>query len=205
MGTTRLQLEPSVQPIIIRLDSLTGPLEIEVPAGESHYFLHTASKKDPSWEHQVFFHIRHPFSRLKVGSLVVAKGESTPYLKTEVIHHAKNTQAETLVKTLAHDNAHPKYEGTIRIIREAQGVESYLNHHSLLLGTQAKSWTRPSLEIEADQVKCSHAATIRTITEHDLFYLRSRGIPKNVAQTELIQGFVSELLPLKDLVKISKT
>ncbi|MEI6477564.1 MAG: SufD family Fe-S cluster assembly protein [bacterium] len=161
--------------------------EIEVPAGESHYIFQV---EDDSSRHYVF-HLRHPDSRLLLSGIVNAVGEWAPRLRTEVIHHAPATQAETDIRTVAYDNSQPHYEGLIRIEKPAQGSESYLSHHSLLLGEGSHSWTLPSLEILADQVKCSHAATVRTLNEEDLFYPRSRGISEATAEKMLIDAFAN--------------
>jgi Fe-S cluster assembly protein SufD len=114
-------------------------------------------------------------------------------LTTTIIHHAPQTKAETLIRTLSQDTAAPRFTGLLQITKGNQGCESYLNHHSLLLGTEAKSWTTPSLEILNNEVKCSHAATIRTITPFDLFYLQSRGLPATEAQNLLIEAFLADV------------
>jgi Fe-S cluster assembly protein SufD len=81
----------------------------------------------------------------------------------------------------------------IRIEPNSHNCESYLTHSSLLLGTTAQSWTTPSLEILNNEVKCSHAATVRTITDLDLFYLQSRGLSKKTSQNLLIDAFLSDV------------
>jgi len=81
--------------------------------------------------------------------------------------------------------------------KAAQGSESYLNHHSLLLGEEARSWTLPSLEILANEVKCSHAATLRSLTDLDLFYPRSRGLSQSEAREMLIEAFLADVIDCK--------
>jgi Fe-S cluster assembly protein SufD len=190
MGTTRLQFTDTTKKPT-KLVATGGVQEIEVEAGESHYHIHMLEETELPVE--LFFHLHHPKSQLLVTGLVAAKGESAPSLKITTYHHAPRTRAETLIRTVARDKTQPRFEGRIKIVKKAQEVESYLNHHSLLLGEYAKSWTLPSLEIEADQVKCSHAATIRTITDLDLFYLRSRGIKEVTARETLIQAFIADV------------
>lgn len=163
--------------------------EIEVPHGQIHYHISQHNTGDFTYT----FHLRHPETQVLVTGFVKAAGESTPRLITKMIHHAGNTQAETLIRTLSQDKAHPHYEGLIKIEEGAQHCESYLNHHSLLLGEHAASWTMPSLEIGANEVKCSHAATVRTITDADLFYIRSRGVDKEQAKQLLIEAFLSDV------------
>lgn len=164
-------------------------LEIEVGQGEQWYLIH---QTHTSTDHYVF-HLRYPESRLILRGLIDTNNQESPVLTTEVIHHVGHTQADTLIRTLAKDTSKPRYEGRIRIEPHAQECESYLNHHSLILNPQASSWTLPSLEIKADQVKCSHAATVRTITEKDLFYFRSRGITPDTARKTLIDAFIADI------------
>jgi Fe-S cluster assembly protein SufD len=173
--------ESSSRTVLTRLDA--G--HIEVSSGSHHY--HVAEPADFT------FHLRHSGSQLRITGLIDARGLSAPRLTTTVVHHAPETKAETLVRTLSRDEATPSYAGLIRIENGAQGCESYLNHHSLLIGDVARSHTVPSLEILANEVKCSHAATIRTITDEDLFYLRSRGISANEARETLIHAFLSDV------------
>lgn len=172
------------------LNATNSVQEIEVPEGETHYHI----LFDDSFQKAEFiFHVRHPHSSLLLTGLIQARGEATPHLVTKIIHHSPETRAETHIKTLVSDSAAPRYEGLIHIQKYAQNCESYLNHHSLLLGATAKSWTLPSLQIEANRVKCSHAATVRTIREADLFYLRSRGLEQQSAEDVLVEAFTNDL------------
>lgn len=188
MGTRRLSIDP-VPPIFLHAAGEGSVQEIEVPAGETRYTLHQTGNEAAHYR----FHLRQPGSKVLITGLIKAQGEETPSLTTETIHHTPTTLAETQLRTVAYGSAHPRYEGLIKIAPGAHGCESYLNHHSLLLGEQAKSWTRPSLEIQNNEVKCSHAATVRTVTKLDLFYLRSRGLSPEEATELLVDAFTAEV------------
>jgi Fe-S cluster assembly protein SufD len=162
---------------------------IEVPCGTSHYHIRQSGQDSSSYT----FNLREEGSKLTITGLVEATGTEAPELTTLVVHHTPKTKAETLVRTLVTDNAAPRYTGKIQIERDSRDCESYLNHHSLLLGDKAKSWTTPSLEIANNEVKCSHAATIRTITDTDLFYLRSRGLSRAESEELLITAFLDDV------------
>lgn len=136
------------------------------------------------------FRLVAPETAVQIFAAVRTAG--APALRIEIIHEALRTRAETLVRTLATGAATPKFQGLIRIEPGASQCESYLNHHSLVFD-QAKSYTWPALEIENNDVKCSHAATVKTITDADLFYLRSRGIPVKEARKTLIDAFFADL------------
>ncbi len=162
--------------------------DVEVPQGTFRYLV-----KQQEGEQLYTFHLRESDTQVLIIGLVEASGSATPSLETVVIHHAPRTKAETLIKTLVRDTAGPRYRGMIRIEPGSRECESYLNHHSLLIGSKAQSWTMPSLEILNNEVKCSHAATVRTITPKDLFYLESRGLSPEDAEKLLIEAFLSDV------------
>ena len=197
METKRLSSSSTSLPSVFLQPNPDGPLNVEVPAGESRFLIRQLD--DDARSQEYIFHLRHADSQVQVLGLVKAAGESAPFLRTSVIHHNPATRAETIIRTLALGNAQPRYEGVIHIEKNAQNSESFLNHHSLLLGEAAKSWTLPSLEIEADQVRCSHAATLRTITDADLFYLRSRGLEKDAAKDLLVEAFLADVAEIATL------
>jgi len=196
MGTKVNTLSSSLSPIFLNEKEQGSQIIIDVPAGEALYVIEQHGPEDQTF----VFNLRHPGTQLFLRGLIQAEGESAPRLITKVIHHAPHTQADTLMRTLVRDKAQPRYEGLIQIAENAQDCESYLNHHSLVLSPTATSWSIPSLEIKANQVKCSHAATIRTITELDLFYARSRGIDAGSAREMLIEAFISDI-PVQEAVK----
>lgn len=107
-----------------------------------------------------------------------------------IIHSAPNTQARTILKVVVDDAAYASLNGTIIVTKGAQKTNSFLEERILLLSDNARADAVPNLEIEADDVKCSHAAAIGKIDEAQLFYLKSRGIPESQAKTLIAQGFL---------------
>ena len=79
---------------------------------------------------------------------------------------------------------------------DAQKTEAYQANHNLLLSTEARAEARPQLEIYADDVKCSHGATVGRLNEDELFYLRSRGITAEEAARLQQMAFVGEVLEM---------
>lgn len=159
--------------------------DIEVPEGRHRFIIEQTT---PDQLHT--FHLRHPETEVEVVGVVQAAAGEAPSLETAVVHHAPYTKAQTTIKTLARHKAEPRYRGMIRIEPGSNGCESYLTHESLLIGPHAQSWSTPSLEILNNEVKCSHAATIRTLTPLDLFYLQSRGLQAEAAENLLIEAFL---------------
>ncbi|MBI5151575.1 MAG: SufD family Fe-S cluster assembly protein [Candidatus Pacebacteria bacterium] len=111
-------------------------------------------------------------------------------LHVRVIHIAEHTLANTVLKGVAWDSSQLKLSGTIVIQKSAQHTNSFLRENILLLSPTAKAEAIPNLEIEANEVKCSHAATISNIPEEHLFYLMSRGIEKREAEVLVVKGFL---------------
>jgi Fe-S cluster assembly protein SufD len=119
---------------------------------------------------------------------------------TTVVHHAapKGTSRQT-VKSVLDGSARCVFQGRIEVARGAQGTDGYQMHRALLLSPDAEIDTKPELEIFADDVKCSHGATVGELDAEQLFYLRSRGIPDQEARTILVRAFLAEALdPVTD-------
>ena len=171
---------------IVSINSIPQDVvDIEVPQGEAHFHL---EQNQGTREH--VFHIRHPHTTLRITGAITTANEAT--LSTTVIHHSPHTKSETLIRTLGTGDSKSSFKGMIKIAPGAKGCESYLNHHSLLFDN-ARSYTWPALEIGNNEVKCSHAATVKTITDLDLFYARSRGLSETSAKKIMIQAFFSDV------------
>ena len=86
------------------------------------------------------------------------------------------------------------FQGRIEVARAAQKTDGYQMNQALLLSPDAEIDTKPELEIFADDVKCSHGATVGELDAEQLFYLRSRGIPEAAARSMLVHAFLAEAL-----------
>ena len=98
-----------------------------------------------------------------------------------------------LFKGILDDRASGVFRGRIIVHKDAQKTDSKQTSSNLLLTDRARVNTKPQLEIYADDVKCTHGATIGQLDTNALFYLRSRGIPLQAAKGILIFAFASEL------------
>lgn len=104
-----------------------------------------------------------------------------------------------IVKGLTANEAESKYVGNIAVQKGAQKTDSRLEIHSFILGARAKSQMVPQLQIEANNVKAGHAATLSKLDDEQLFYLRSRGLKKNEAAQLFIEGvFFDALMKIQD-------
>lgn len=121
------------------------------------------------------------------------KGSKKLDINVTTIHAAPHTSADTFIRCIADDNSQATINGTIIVQKDAQQTNSFLTENVLLLSPKASAHAIPNLEIEADDVKCSHAATVGTIDEEHLFYLMSRGIDKQTAKEMIVDGFLGEV------------
>ena len=112
----------------------------------------------------------------------------------EVHHRAPGCRSDQLFKGIVGGTARTWFDGRIIVAPDAQQTEAYQANHNILLSAQAKAETKPQLEIYADDVKCSHGATVGQLSEEEQFYMRSRGIPASEATVLQMISFVSEVI-----------
>lgn len=115
-------------------------------------------------------------------------------LDTQQNHNAPLSVSDLLFKGAAKDRARTLWQGMIKSLPKMQKIDGYQVCRNLVLSNEARMDSIPGLEIEADDVKCSHAATFGTLEEQLIFYLMSRGIERPMAQLMIIDGFFDELL-----------
>jgi Fe-S cluster assembly protein SufD len=115
-------------------------------------------------------------------------------LDTQQNHNAPLTTSDLLFKGAAKDTARTLWQGMIKSLPQMQKIDGYQVCRNMLLSDDARMDSIPGLEIEADDVACSHAATFGTLEEQPIYYLMSRGITRPQAELMLIEGFFDELL-----------
>lgn len=115
-------------------------------------------------------------------------GDCTTFLD----HAAPDCASRQTVKTVLAGKSRGVFQGKIHVHQIAQRTDGYQMNQALLLSDQAEIDSKPQLEIYADDVKCSHGATVGELDEEQLFYLRSRGIPEAAARSILIEAFLQE-------------
>lgn len=133
-------------------------------------------------------------SNVHVYSLTVATGEQEFDQRTLQTHAAPDATSDLLYKNALLDKARTIFSGMILVEPDAQRTDAYQTNRNLLLSPTAEANSLPGLEIEANDVKCSHGATTGQIDEEQLFYLMARGIPKTTAYELLIFGFFEEII-----------
>lgn len=121
---------------------------------------------------------------------------------TFVDHRQPNGTSRQLYKGILDGTARTVFDGRVAVRRGAQKTSAHQENRNLLLSAEALAYTKPSLNIDADDVRCSHGATVGQLDEEPLFYLRSRGIDERTARSILTYAFGREVLdrlPVDDL------
>ncbi len=113
---------------------------------------------------------------------------------TVVGHAAPGCSSRQTVKNVLNGRSRGVFQGKIEVARIAQKTDGYQMNQALLLSPDAEIDCKPELEIFADDVKCSHGATVGAIDAEQLFYLRSRGVPEAEARQMLVRAFLAEAL-----------
>jgi Fe-S cluster assembly protein SufD len=146
------------------------------------------------------------YARVRTDSDLVGQGGHTSllaaYLGTDTQvhdfrtlqdHHAPRTESELLFKGAVADEARSVYSGLIHIRNGAHGARAFQTNHNLVLSEGAHADSVPNLDIEENDVRCSHASTVGPIDEDQRYYLESRGISPAVAERLIVLGFFSDL------------
>jgi Fe-S cluster assembly protein SufD len=133
-------------------------------------------------------------AEVDVQGLVLAHG-SAHLDHTLFLHHAvPDCRSNQLFKHVVDDHGHAVFQGGIRVAPQAQKTDAQQLSRTLLLADRAQIDTKPELEILADDVKCSHGASIGDVDANQLFYMQARGIPVAEARRLLLSGFAYEVV-----------
>ncbi|MBN2871710.1 MAG: Fe-S cluster assembly protein SufD [Halothiobacillaceae bacterium] len=126
--------------------------------------------------------------------LMMPHGKQLLDTHTRITHAAADTTSNEHYRTIADDAGRGVFKGRILIEQDAQRIEAYQSSNNLILSDDAEIDAKPELEIYADDVSCSHGATIGRLDQEALFYLRTRGIALDEARGLLIAGFAQEVI-----------
>ena len=126
----------------------------------------------------------------------VCGGEEKMKIAVDMYHDVPHCNSRQLFKGIAGGVSKVDFYGKIIVAQDAQRTEAYQENHNILLTDGAKVDTKPQLEIYADDVKCSHGATIGRLNEEEQFYMRSRGISLEDAKVLQMISFIAPVLEI---------
>ena len=124
----------------------------------------------------------------------VCGGDERVKISVDMHHDLPHCNSRQLFKGIAGGTSRVDFYGKIIVAQDAQRTEAYQENHNILLTDGAKVDTKPQLEIYADDVKCSHGATIGRLNEEEQFYMRSRGISLEDAKVLQMISFIAPVL-----------
>ena len=144
--------------------------------------------------HESLSQLQAPGGFSEMLAVTVATGAREFDQRTLQIHQAPNTKSDLLYKNALLDKSRTIFSGLIIVDPDAQKTDAYQSNRNLMLSDDAESNSLPGLEIQANDVRCTHGATSSRIDPEQEFYLKSRGIPPKAANELLIFGFFEEVL-----------
>jgi Fe-S cluster assembly protein SufD len=144
--------------------------------------------------HESFSQLQAPGAHSEMLALTVAHGTQEFDQRTLQIHQAPNTGSNLLYKNALLDQAKTIFSGLIVVDADAQKTDAYQSNRNLMLSDEAEAHSLPGLEIQANDVRCTHGATSARIDREQEFYLEARGIKPAQAQELLVFGFFEEVL-----------
>ncbi len=131
-----------------------------------------------------------------INAAQLLRGRQHSDFATVVDHDAPGCASRQTIKHVLADHARGVFQGKIEVAQAAQKTDGYQMNQALLLSPDAEIDCKPQLEIFADDVKCSHGATVGDLDPDQFFYLISRGIPREEARAMLVRAFLGEVLDM---------
>ncbi|MBX9671793.1 MAG: Fe-S cluster assembly protein SufD [Candidatus Obscuribacterales bacterium] len=135
-----------------------------------------------------------PGSYSRVQGLVLGSDSEQYSYNTTQAHKTPNASSDIIFRVALKDKAQSIYQGNVLVDKIAQKTSAFQSNKNLLLGQKAKADSIPRLEILADDVKCSHGATVGPVDPEQLFYLQCRGLSVQEAQEFIVSGFFVQVL-----------
>jgi Fe-S cluster assembly protein SufD len=147
-----------------------------------------------------YFDLAGPGARAFVHGFMFGDGRQHYHLHTLQRHLSDHCTSDLLIKGCLKDSARSVYQGLIQVSEGAQRTDAYQANRNLLLSDTARADSIPGLEILANDVRCTHGATIGQVDEEQLYYLMTRGLPRREAQRLIVEGF---FVPVLDRIPLA--
>ena len=140
--------------------------------------------------HETHAHLNGEEIEMALSCLYLGRGNQHQDMTTRMMHHMPNCTSNQVIRGVLDDTAKGVFQGKVLVARDAQKTDGQQMSRALLLSRKAEADAKPELEIYADDVICSHGATVGELDETHLFYLKSRGIAEETAKNMLIEAFL---------------
>ena len=163
-------------------------------AGDAAFDGTTISLAGETIRNESLVRLNGPGASAALAGLGLLDGKRHLDSHTWLDHAVPDCNSHQLFKHVLDQGSRAVFTGHILVRQDAQHTDAIQNSKSLLLSDEARANTRPQLEIHADDVKCTHGATVGHLEEEGLFYLRSRGIDGDMARRLLVRGFAQDVV-----------
>ena len=134
-----------------------------------------------------------PHSSFTMNAAVVATGFDHAQLSLVTRHNVEDCKSNSTIKSVASGRAVAEFKGLVYVAQDAQRTDARQTSRNIEIGREAKIITKPQLEIYADDVKCSHGATVGQLDGEAVLYMRQRGLSEEQARRLQIEGFVKDI------------
>ena len=168
----------------------------------SHYHHHSYDVGSVLNRNDLTIQLQEPQARCHLQGLYHVNQQQHMDNHIDIHHDAPHTSSTQNYRGILEDRGRAVFNGAVTVAQGAFKAYAEQYNHNLLLSDKAEIDTKPQLEIYADDVKCSHGATVGQMDEQALFYLQSRGIPETLARQTLIAGFAHTTIEEQPLVSI---
>ncbi len=149
-----------------------------------------------------YFDLTGPGGQAFVHGFMFGDGRQQFHFHTLQRHLSDHCTSDLLIKGCLKDRARSVYQGLIQVAEGAQRTDAYQANRNLVLSDTARADSIPGLEILANDVRCTHGATIGNVDAEQMYYLMARGLPRNEAQRLIVEGFfapVIDRIPLEEI------
>jgi len=170
----------STQRTVAQRDAKLDSLVVNLGASVARVELHSA--------------LRGPGARSDMLGLYFGQDDAHFDHSTRQDHEVPHASSDLLYKGALDGRSRSIFRGLIKVFPKAQRTDAYQTNRNLILSRQAEATSLPNLEIEADDVRCSHAAAVGQLDDEELFYIMSRGVPRHEAERLVVFGFFGEVL-----------
>ncbi len=186
---------------IVIIDRLKKDQEFTVTNGGNKTFVILLTDgKD--YDGEVKVNIQGKGANVQILGIIIGSGEQKINLYTLQDHAKPESISDLFIKSVLFDSARFNYQGLIKIEKGAQKSNAYQKNQNLLLSPKAWADSRPYLEILANDVRCTHGATVGKVDKEQLYYLQTRGLDEVAATLLLVKGYCQEVLDRIEDVKM---
>jgi Fe-S cluster assembly protein SufD len=177
---------------------VNGPANISFEgvrvASKGHFSISTTTLDGALIRNEVKVSLVGPEAHAELNGVYLLNGTTHCDNHTYIGHDVPDCTSDELYKGIVAGKGTSVFNGKVYVKQDAQRTRAYQSNANILLGDDAKVYTKPELEIYADDVKCSHGCTIGRLDEKGLFYLRSRGVSEAEARKLMAHAFITEVV-----------